>query len=79
MHISSAFDTVFRDRIIETAVKIIDEDEAKILRVLLSNITLEVMIKEIEINFYIQIYGFLYRVCFISTNASDYPSQPLTA
>ena len=42
---SSAFDTIHRDKIIEIASKIFDEDEVRILRILLSDTTLEIKIK----------------------------------
>ena len=42
---SSAFDTIHRDKIIEIGSKIFDEDEVRILRVLLSDTTLEIKIK----------------------------------
>ena len=42
---SSAFDTIHRDKILEIASKFLKEDELRILRVLLSDTTLEVKIK----------------------------------
>ena len=42
---SSAFDTIHRDKIIEIANEIFDEDEVRILRVLLSDTTIERKVK----------------------------------
>ena len=47
---SSAFDTIYRDKIIEIAKDILDEDEIKILTVLLSDTTLEVKIEGAHTN-----------------------------
>ena len=45
---SSAFDTIYRDVVIKIAEKILDEDEVRILRVLLADTTLEVKIDNAE-------------------------------
>ncbi len=45
---SSAFDTIHRNEMINIAERILQEDEVRILRVLLSNTTLEVRVKGAE-------------------------------
>ena len=45
---SSAFDTIHRDKLIEIAEEIMDEDGIRILRVLLSNTSIEIKIKGAE-------------------------------
>ena len=42
---SSAFDTIYRDKLINIVENVLDEDEVRIIRKLLSNTTLEVRIK----------------------------------
>ena len=50
---SSAFDTIYRDTVINIAEKILDEDDIRMLRVLLADTTLEVKINGAEsISFY---------------------------
>ena len=45
---SSAFDTIYKDQLINIAEEILDEDEVRIIRVLLSDTTLEVKINKAE-------------------------------
>ena len=45
---SSAFDTIYRDAVIKIAEKILDEDELRILRILLADTTLEVKINNAD-------------------------------
>ena len=42
---SSAFDTIYSDKLLEIGVEILDEDGARMLRILLSNTNIEVKIK----------------------------------
>ena len=44
----SAFDTIYREELIKIATEILDDDELRILRVLLSETTLEVKVKRAE-------------------------------
>ena len=46
---SSAFDTIYRDKLLEITEEIIDSDEMRILRVLLSDTTLEVDVKDANV------------------------------
>ena len=45
---SSAFDTIYRDKLISIAESFMDEDDVRIIRKLLSNTTLEVMVEGAE-------------------------------
>ena len=47
---SSAFDTIHRDKLIEVAEEILDEDEVRILRLLLTETKLEAKIENAEAN-----------------------------
>ena len=45
---SSAFDTIYRDKVLEIAEEVMEEDEVRILRILLSETTLEVKVNGAE-------------------------------
>ena len=54
---SSAFDTIFRHKLIEIAETIMNEDEVRMLRVLLTATTLEIKVKGAETNAFVSNIG----------------------
>ena len=55
--IASAFDTIYRGKLIKIATEILDDDEIRILRVLLSETTLEVKVKGAEPKLFVSNIG----------------------